>query len=138
MRKNQGFTLIELMIVVAIIGILISLALPAYQTYFGRSKFSEVMATVSAVRKSVDVCYQVKGGADLSNCNTFAKIGVDPGTSSPVTASIILQNDGSVVGTAITGNSLNGETFILTPTVNAGALVWDLNAGSTCIAAGIC
>ncbi|MDZ7902228.1 MAG: prepilin-type N-terminal cleavage/methylation domain-containing protein [Rheinheimera sp.] len=138
MRKNQGFTLIELMIVVAIIGILISLALPAYQTYFGRSKFSEVMATVSAVRKSVDVCYQVKGGADLSNCNTFAKIGVDPGTSSPVTASIILQNDGSVVGTAITGNSLNGETFILTPTVNTGALVWDLNAGSTCIAAGIC
>ena len=64
MRKNQGFTLIELMIVVAIMGILIALAMPAYQTYFGRSKFSEVMAVVSAVRKSVDTCYQVNGGAD--------------------------------------------------------------------------
>ncbi len=138
MRKNQGFTLIELMIVIAILGILIALALPAYQTYFGRSKFSEVMATVSAVRKSVDVCYQVKGGGDLSNCNTFAKIGVDPATSTPVTQSILLQNDGSVIGTAVTGNSLNGETFILTPTISAGSLEWTLNSSSSCIAAGIC
>lgn len=138
MRKNQGFTLIELMIVIAILGILIALALPAYQTYFGRSKFSEVMAAVSAVRKSVDVCYQVKGGGDLSNCNTFVKIGVDPATSTPVTQSILLQNDGSVVGTAVTGNSLNGETFILTPTINAGSLEWALNSSSSCIAAGIC
>ncbi len=138
MRKNQGFTLIELMIVIAIVGILIALALPAYQTYFGRSKFSEVMATVSAVRKSVDTCFQVNGGADLSNCNTFAKIGVDSAITTPVTASILVQNNGSVVGTAVVGNSLNGETFILTPTVNAGALVWTLNPGSTCIAAGIC
>ncbi len=138
MRKNQGFTLIELMIVVAIMGILIALAMPAYQTYFGRSKFSEVMAVVSAVRKSVDTCYQVNGGADLSNCNTFAKVGADPSTSSPFTNSVLIQNDGSIVGEAITGNSLNGETFILTPTVTAGSLVWDLNSSSTCIAAGIC
>lgn len=138
MRQPQGFTLIELMIVIAILGILVALALPAYQTYFGRSKFSEVVAAVSAVRKSVDACYQVKGGADLSNCNSFAEIGVNSATSSPVTASIQLEADGSVVGTAITGNSLNGETFVLTPTVNAGSLVWQVNSNSTCIAAGIC
>ena len=139
MRKNtDGFTLIELMIVIAVMGVLIALAMPAYQTYFGRSKFSEVVATVGAVRKSVDVCYQLNGGADLSNCNTFAKIGVDPTTKTPVTASILIQNDGSIVGTAIVGNSLNGETFILTPTIAAGSLNWDLNAGSSCIAAGIC
>ncbi len=138
MYKNHGFTLIELMIVIAILGILVALALPAYQTYFGRSKFTEVVATVSAIRKSVDTCYQVKGGADLTNCNTFAKVGADSTTSSPVTASVTIEADGSIIGTAITGNSLNGETFVLSPTINAGALVWQVNSTSTCIAAGIC
>ena len=138
MRKSYGFTLIELMIVVALIGILISLALPAYQTYFGKSKFSEVMAAVGAVRKSVDTCYQVSGGANLNNCNTFEKIGVDPATKTPVTASIIIQNDGSLVGTAIMSNGMNGETFILSPTLNAGSLNWEVNPASTCIAAGFC
>lgn len=138
MRKNHGFTLIELMIVVSLIGILISLALPAYQTYFGKSKFSEVIAAVGAVRKSVDSCYQVSGGADLSNCNTFAKIGVDPTTKTQVTALIEIQNDGSLVGTAIISSGMNGETFILSPTVNSGSLNWELNPSSTCIAAGMC
>lgn len=138
MHKNHGFTLIELMIVIAILGILVALALPAYQTYFGRSKFTEVVATVSAIRKSIDTCYQVKGGADLTNCNTFAKVGADSATSSPVTASVTIEADGSIIGTAITGNSLNGETFMLSPTINAGALVWQVNSSSTCIAAGIC
>lgn len=136
--KNRGFTLIELMIVVAIMGILVALALPAYQTYFGRSKFSEVVSTVNPVRKAIDTCFQLKGGTDLSNCNTFAKIGADSSIASPMTASVTIEVDGSVVGTAITGNSLNGETVIFSPTINAGTLVWQINPSSTCIAAGVC
>lgn len=136
--KNRGFTLIELMIVVAIMGILVALALPAYQTYFGRSKFSEVVATVNPVRKAIDTCFQLKGGTDLSNCNTFAKIGADSSIASPMTASVTIEVDGSVIGTAITGNSLNGETVIFSATINAGTLVWEINPSSTCIAAGVC
>lgn len=138
MCKNNGFTLIELMIVIAIMGILISLALPAYQTYFGRSKFSEVVATVSAVRKSVDSCYQVKGGADLSSCNSFTEVGVDPAFRTPLTNSILIESDGSIVGQAVVGNSLNGEIFKLTPSISSGSLIWELNPSSTCIAAGVC
>ena len=52
-RSQQGFTLIELMIVVAIIGILAAVAIPAYQDYLNRSKMSEVLAAISACKTSV-------------------------------------------------------------------------------------
>jgi len=53
MKKSQGFTLIELMIVVAIVAILAAIALPAYQDYLRRSKVSEVVATAGACKTSV-------------------------------------------------------------------------------------
>lgn len=68
MNKNtqKGFTLIELMIVIAIIGILAAVALPAYQNYTQKAKFSEVIASVTGVRTAIDVCYQT--GTTLTNC----------------------------------------------------------------------
>ena len=57
-RMQQGFTLIELMIVVAIIGILAAVALPAYQDYTKRAKMSEVVLAASACRTSITEIYQ--------------------------------------------------------------------------------
>ena len=62
-RLQQGFTLIELMIVVAIIGILAAVALPAYQDYTIRAKMSEVILAMSACRTSVTEVYQSGGTA---------------------------------------------------------------------------
>src|SRR3954454_12778939 len=68
MRKiQQGFTLIELMIVVAIIGILAAVALPAYQDYTVRAKMSEVMLAASACRTTITEIFQSGGSAPGAN-----------------------------------------------------------------------
>ena len=72
-RKQQGFTLIELMIVVAIIGILAAIAIPAYQDFTIRSKVTELINSAGVCKTSVAEYYQAKGampGATDSGCST--------------------------------------------------------------------
>ena len=80
-KLQQGFTLIELMIVVAIIGILAALAVPAYQDYTIRSKVSEGASLASAARTAVDVYFSENGTLKLPTANPHASLGLSQATS---------------------------------------------------------
>jgi len=140
MKKIQnGFTLIELMIVVAIVGILAAVALPAYQNYTAKAKFSEVIVAVSPVKTAIEICYTEAGGSDLAACDTEAEVGAVL-LASEIGAYV---SDVAITGTSgiITATSTGidaGSTYILTPTVNDtyNTITWA--QGGTCVANGVC
>ncbi|MFH1816500.1 MAG: prepilin-type N-terminal cleavage/methylation domain-containing protein [Pseudomonadota bacterium] len=146
MRKVQhGFTLIELMIVVAIIGILAAIAIPSYQNYTRKARFSEVVQGASAVKLAVETCFQDQG--TLANC-TAGSNGV-PGLTTAAGANATSVDTGSGVTAAAAGSVtitmiakssdtvLNGLTYILTGTPGAAgannAISWAKTG--TCVTA---
>ena len=84
MKKQSGFTLIELMIVVAIIGILAAVALPAYQDYTKRARYAEIINMAGGVKVAVELCVQEAGGV-LTNCGTGTGATSEQGVNSAAT-----------------------------------------------------
>ncbi|MGL6317060.1 pilin [Aeromonas hydrophila] len=146
MKKQSGFTLIELMIVVAIVAILAAIALPAYQTYTKKAKFSEVVTATGAFKTAVEVCAQ-KDGA-LTNCATAGTNGIPAAVSASASANSYVQSvDIALSGTAVQITAMGKvppfasgeETYILEGNYDGGRVIWtNVASGSTCSAAGIC
>lgn len=137
-RIQAGFTLIELMIVIAIIGILASVALPAYQTYVKKAKFAEVVLAAGAIRTAIDTCYQIRGSYNLANCDTEAKIGISLSSAEggSFVNSVLLAPTTAVI-TATGSAAVDNIQLVLTPTPSGNTLLWS-DAGSSCIAVGLC
>ncbi|WP_024695107.1 prepilin-type N-terminal cleavage/methylation domain-containing protein [Pseudomonas syringae] len=74
MKAQKGFTLIELMIVVAIVGILAAVAIPSYQNYARKAAYTEVLSAMASVKTAIGVCLSQQ--AVLANCDTAAEVGV--------------------------------------------------------------
>ena len=122
-RVQQGFTLIELMIVVAIIGILAAVALPAYQDYTTRSKVSEVLVMAAPAKLAVSETVSSLGGlASVTAANSGYTF---PGATKYVSAIAITDNTGVVTVTSTVPNATG--TVTLTPAnvgTNTGQLRW--------------
>ncbi len=122
-----GFTLIELLIAIVIVGILAAAALPSYQRYLQRARFSELVHMAAPVRLAVEECYQSYG--DLHECcsGQHGIITVDS-THYPESKATISVVDGviTITPTAINKGFDQSYTYILTPLISrSGGLVWN-------------
>ncbi|MGB2118450.1 MAG: pilin [Porticoccaceae bacterium] len=132
MKKAQsGFTLIELMIVVAIIGILASVALPAYNTYTKKAKFSEVILATSAPKAAMEVAVQT-GVSDEDDLDSGSNGILALGASGYVTGVAIEDGVITATGTA----DVDSVTYTLTASISNNQIQWA--TGGTCVAAGLC
>lgn len=129
-KQAQGFTLIELMIVVAIIGILAAIALPAYQNYTLKAKFTEVVNSTAAVKTAAEICAQVEGKTDEcsggnhgipANIAAVSTAGSEaPGLSTTGSAANII-----ILATPAGTNGLQAtDTYTLTGVLSGGKVTW--------------
>ena len=137
MQKQQGFTLIELMIVIAIIGILAAVAMPAYQTYADRARFSEVVLAVTPYKSAAEVAVQTGRAGALASLNA-GSYGIPPAIGSGNAVGQYVDTV-KMAGGLITATSTNlpaNSTYTLQATIVNRGIQW--TEGGTCLADGLC
>jgi type IV pilus assembly protein PilA len=133
-QAQAGFTLIELMIVVAIIGILAAVAIPAYQDYTIKAKMSNAITSVDSLKQWVTLCGTEAGGV-LTACNSTDSSTLPSFTATKETASATVTGSGEITVTLASsglGTNVDGKTIVFTPTMSSGGsvTVWATKVGA--------
>ena len=133
MNAQKGFTLIELMIVIAIIGILAAVAIPAYQDYTVRAKVSELIVAGSSAKSAISEGFQTNGMAGVSSAATSVTKGTSAAPVSKYLQSISASNTGVITLTTTSDASLptdaRGKTIIMAPYIKSTATAVPLANG---------
>ena len=115
MTKQSGFTLIELMVVVAIVGVLSAIAIPQYQNYVARAQVAEGFSLLASGKMAVSEYYNENGSFPTDNAT--ARLG----------------NAGALTvafNTSTAHSKLQGKNFVLTPKDNGGSISWNCGVGT--------
>ena len=133
MKKQQGFTLIELMIVVAIIGILAAIAIPAYQDYTIRAQVSEGLNLAGGAKAAVSEYTMDRGS--FPDDNDMAGLSAETDISGKYVEQVLVTDGLITVTYGFDAHTIiNGEDLTLSPVTNAGSVEWVCSSPSNAIA----